>query len=180
MEQKLTPRRILHTTHYTSHITKYIYTYMYMLHIYTNRCDSLQGMKPRTIRTDSTLCVCQREWSWHLHHEGYHPASSIEKTHHPFLSVLGLKFHEAWSFHSTGPLSPPQTIRAFWMLCCPESLQKVTEDSPRCLLHKPVAATGPRSVCQKAEDRSRKKCNVKTECTSETMLHVVHLRTRTS
>lgn len=119
---------------------------------------------------------------WHLHHEGYHPASSIEKTHHPFLSVLGLKFHEARGFHSTGPLSPPQSIQAFWnfwMLCCPESLQKVTEDSPRCLLRKPVAATSPRIVCQKAEHRPRKKCMSK-QSTSETMLHVVHVHTRTS
>ena len=48
-------------------------------------------MKPIPMRTDSTVCVCQREWSWHLHHEGYHPASSIEKTHHPFSTRFGAK-----------------------------------------------------------------------------------------
>lgn len=188
MEQKLTPRRILRTTHYTSHITKYIlhvayvniyhiYRHITLIHIVVIHCKAWNLYQWGLI----VLCVCVK---------GNDPGTFIMRDttqHRPlkksitlFEAFWGYEIHEAWSFHSTGPLSPAQTIQAFWMLCCPESLQKVTEDSPRCLLHKPVAATGPRIVCQKAEDRSRKKCNVKTERTSETMLHVVHLHTRTS
>ena len=141
-------------------------------------------MKPITTRTDSTVCVCVK---------GNDPGTFIMRDttqHRPlkksitlFEAFWGYEIHEAWSFHSTGPLSPPQTIRAFWRFGCFAVLrvckksQKTAQD---------VSFTNqwpqqvPRSVCQKAEDRSRKKCNVKTERTSETMLHVVHLHTRTS